>query len=98
MESLNEMLRLVILAFTVEAVWETLKMTYDKNKLSISAIGALVVGIVVALTVNFDILRVLGFEPIIPYVGVVLAGCLISRGGNFVHDLIAKFSTVKEAQ
>ena len=41
MENLNEMARLVILAFLVEAVWETLKLVYDKNKLNISTIGPL---------------------------------------------------------
>lgn len=92
MENLNEILRLVVLAFLVEAVWETLKMVYDKNKISISAIGALVVGIVVSLTVNFDVLMVLKFDPVIPYVGVVLSGVLISRGGNFVHEWIKKIS------
>lgn len=90
MENLNEILRLVVLAFVVESVWETLKMAYDKDKISKSAIGALAVGITVALTVNFDILKVLEFNPVIPYVGVVLSGILISRGGNFVHELIKK--------
>ena len=97
MENFNEMARLVILAFLVEAVWETLKLVYDKNKLSISTIGSLVVGILVSMTVNFDILKVLGFTPVFPFVGVVLAGIMISRGGNFVHSWWAKISPKKEA-
>lgn len=97
MEALNELLRLVILAFTVEAVWETLKMTYDKDKLNKSTLGALIVGVLVSLTVNFDILIVLGFSPVIPFVGVVLAGIVISRGGNFVHNYI-KTVTDKEVK
>lgn len=87
---MEELIRIVVLAFLVEATWETLKLTYDKDKLNISTIGALVTGLVVALSVNFDILRLLGFTPVVPFVGVVLTGILISRGGNFVHELIKK--------
>lgn len=88
----NELAKLVVLAFMVEAVWETLKLTYDKDKLNKSTIGALVVGIVVALSVNLDLLKLMEFNPVIPYVGVVLTGILISRGGNFVHSLIKRLT------
>jgi len=87
---MEELIRIVVLAFLVEATWETLKLAYDKDKVNISTIGALVTGLVVALSVNFDILLLLGFTPAVPFVGVVLTGILISRGGNFVHELIKK--------
>lgn len=95
MENLELILKLVVLAFVVEAVWETLKLVYDKDKLNISTIGALVTGLVIALTVDFDLLRILGFNPVIPYVGVVITGIVISRGGNFVHELLKRIKGVK---
>lgn len=98
MENLEMFVKLIILAILVEAVWETLKLTYDKDKLNRSTIGALVVGLVIALSVNFDILEMLGFKAVVPYIGVVLTGILISRGGNYVHDLLKKWkgATVNE--
>ena len=89
---LDTFIALVILGFTVEAVVETLKLLLVKGKISLATILSLLVGIVISLTVNFDILIILGFNPVIPYVGVILAGILISRGGNFIHILFDKYN------
>lgn len=90
------MLQLIVLALVVESVWETLKLVYDKDKLSKSAIGALCTGLVVALSVNMDVLKILGFAPVVPYVGVILTGILVSRGSNFIHELYSKYLKVKK--
>ena len=87
--------QLIVIAFLVEAIWETLKMVWQEKKASVDKIGALVVGIIVAFTLNIDIFIAIGLNPIINYVGVVASGILISRGGNFVHDLFKKIEIQK---
>lgn len=84
---MDNLKNMVIIAFLVEAVWETLKMLYDKDKINKSTMGSLIVGLLIATSVGFDILMAMGFESRIPYFGIILTGILISRGGNFVHDL-----------
>lgn len=38
--------QLVIIAILIEAIWENLKMIWDKNKLNINMIGSLILGII----------------------------------------------------
>lgn len=83
-------LQIGVLAFLVEAIVETLKMIYKENKLDKNIIVALTIGVLIALTVGVDIFKVLDIPTKIPYVGELLTGILISRGGNFIHDLFSK--------
>ena len=88
--------KILILAILAEAVWETSKIEWQNGKVSVDRIGALVVGLLVALTTNADLLTIVGFDIIIPYSGVVLTGIIISRGGNVVHDLLVKLEKKEE--
>lgn len=80
--------QLIIVAFLVEAIWETLKMTWQEGKLSKDRIGALAVGLIMAFTMNLDLFVAIGLNPIFDYVGVIATGILVSRGSNYVHDVI----------
>lgn len=89
---------LLVLAIIVESVWETLKMTWQDGKVSIDRIGALVVALVVAIATKFDILALVKVNSSIPLLGVILTGILLSRGSNFIHDLITKLGQATESK
>lgn len=93
---MDNLLILFVVALVTEAVWETLKMTWQNGKFCIDRIGALVVGLIVAFATNVDILELVGVPVVFPYIGIILTGILISRGSNFVHDLYEKMSNPKE--
>jgi len=84
-----------ILALISESVWETLKMTWQQGKVSIDRIGALIVSLVICIDVRLDILSLLEINTTIPFLGVILTAILISKGSNFVHDLLVKKGQVK---
>ncbi|MGI6436160.1 MAG: hypothetical protein ACOX0F_12570 [Syntrophomonadaceae bacterium] len=77
-----------VAALLAEAVWETGKMVWQQGKVSVDRIGALVVGIVFAVGAGLDLFALLGISFIYPIIGQVLTGILLSRGANFVHDLL----------
>lgn len=81
--------KLLILAMISEAVWETIKMTWQNGKFSIDRIGAMVTGLLLAVTTGIDIMELVGVPTVVPYLGNILTGLLISRGANFVHDILA---------
>lgn len=87
---MNEMLKLIVLALIGEALWETLKMTWQQGKFSIDRIGALIVGLLLAIGTGLDFFSLVQIPLNIPYLGMALTGVLISRGANFVHDLLKK--------
>lgn len=83
-----ELFALVIMALLCEAIWETLKMVWQNGKFSIDRIGALICGVIVALVVKVDMFSLVGLTQSTSIIGIVLTGIVISRGANFVHDLI----------
>ena len=89
---MEKLLMLVVVAIIAESVWETLKMTWQDGKLCIDRIGALVVSMLIVFGTRLDILALLGIETVIPFLGIILTGVLISRGSNFIHDLLVKLS------
>ena len=84
----------LVIAFIAEAIWETLKLVWEDGKLSIDRVGAVIVGLLLALGTRLDLLEMIGVPTYIPYMGIVLTGLLISRGANFAHDLIEVISSL----
>ena len=93
---MNNILMLVVAAMIGEAVWETLKMIWQEGKFSVDKLGALVIGLLITLAGNLDLPALVGIPFIVPYLGMILTGILISRGANFVHDLLAKIQKPQE--
>lgn len=91
---MENLLIIIMVALIAESVWETLKMTWQEGKISIDRIGALVVALILCVGVRLDILTLLGIETTIPMLGIILTGILISRGSNFIHDLLVKIGQV----
>jgi len=92
---MENLFTIFIVALIAESVWETLKMIWQQGKVSIDRIGALIVSLVICVGVRLDILILLGVENRIPFLGIVLTSILISRGSNFVHDILVRVGVDK---
>ncbi len=90
------MLSLVVVALIGEAVWETLKMIWQDGKISIDRIGAIIIGLILAVGTGLDLMSLVGIPIKIPYVGVILTGLLISRGANFTHDILGSINNIQQ--
>lgn len=90
-----ELLTLIVLAMVAESIWETLKMVWQDGKASIDKIGALVVSLVVTLGTNINIMPLLGLSMKWHILGAILTAILISRGANFVHELLNRITNIK---
>lgn len=88
---------LLILAAILEAIWETLKMLWQKGKLSVDRVGALTIGVFLCLAAGVDFFRIVGVPLMVPFAGEVLSGILISRGANFIHDILATVQGLKSS-
>lgn len=92
---MENLLIILMVATLVEAIWENLKMIWQSGKLNVDMIGSLVISILVAIFTKIDIFSALGISINI-YVGSILTGIIISRGANFVHDILSKVEKLKE--
>lgn len=88
-------LKILVAAMVGEAIWETLKMIWENGKYNIDKIGAIAVGLLIAFGAQLDIFAAAGIPLVIPYLGFVLTGILLSRGANFVHDLWQSVGSLK---
>lgn len=89
-------LSVIVVAVVAESLWETLKMVWQDGKFSYDRIGSLIVGVLLALGANLDLFTLVGIDLNIPLLGMLLTGILISRGSNFIHDLLATIGNIKE--
>lgn len=60
-----------------------------EKKAGITQIVTIIVGILIAYAFNADMFVPLGFT-VNHYVGVALTGIIMSRGSNYVNDIITK--------
>jgi hypothetical protein len=88
-------LNLIVLAMIGEAIWETTKMIWQDGKISIDRVGAVAVSELLTISTGTNIFSVVGISLYIPYLGIILTGLLISRGSNFMHDLLASISNIQ---
>lgn len=89
MQTSLDFTHLILVAFLVESLIQTLKPIYDKETgWNMDKIISVFVGILVCLVTNVDLFTELGFMVSIPYLGSVLTGVIASRGSNFVHDIL----------
>lgn len=89
-------LQIIVMGFLVEALVDTVSLVYENGIINRNKVMALLVGIAVAFSAQLDVFAVLGMQSAVPYIGVVFAGILISRGGNFVHDFMKKLKGGEE--
>jgi hypothetical protein len=89
-----DLLQYIIAALIVESLWETTKMFWQNGKFSHDRVGAVAFGELVASGANIDFMNAVGLPMHIPYVGMVLTGLLISRGANFMHDLLSNVNNI----
>lgn len=85
---MSELGIIIIAAALAEAVWETAKLAWQSGKISVNTVGALIVGIIVAVGAHIDIGALVGIDFTYSIIGEVLTGILLSRGANFLHDFL----------
>ncbi len=86
---------LIVAAILAEAVWETGKLVWQQGKLKIDRVGALVVGLLIAIGGGIDMCELFGLTFTYPIIGQIATGILFSRGANFLHDLFKRVEVIK---
>lgn len=82
--------KIFLMSFVVVSIYDIVKSCYKDNKVDINAIVTAILGIVIAILAQLDIFAVLGINFIIPFVGQILTGLVISKGSNYVYDFVTK--------
>lgn len=59
--------------------------------------GAIVVAVLVAVVYEIDMFAAVGLDALIPFVGSVLTGIIISRGSNYAYDIMKRVRSVGQS-
>lgn len=86
---------LVFFAILVEGMVEYVKLGIQKH-MCIEIITSMVLGLAVAFGFHLDFFAAVGITTDVPYISTVLTGIIVSRGSNYVFDLIGKFTEAEE--
>jgi hypothetical protein len=89
---MNTFIKIIVAAILVESVLETIMLVVDAAGISkkefIGKVGSLIIGLTIAFSYSLDLPSIIGLTDGYKLFGVILTGILISRGSNFIHDLI----------
>lgn len=50
-----------------------------------------------SIVYHIDIFDIIGMASLIPYVGMILTGILISRGSNYIYEIIKRIMNFPQA-
>lgn len=88
-----EFAALFIIAITIEGLISLAKEIVVDKKVDWRKIVAIVIAVFLAIAANKDLYAMVGVTFTIPYVGLVLTGIAISRGSNYLADLLKLFQS-----
>lgn len=55
---------------------------------------AAIVGVIVCILYNADLLAILGYAASVPFVGAILTGLVVGRGSNYLNDIVARIQVI----
>jgi len=83
-----QFLTLILVAILIEGIITYVKPFFVNGKFQWQMLVGLGLGIAVALIYNVDVFAMLKIGTAIPYIGAILTGILLSRGSNYIFDLV----------
>lgn len=97
MEAKEIIFAVLFFAILIEGTVEYVKLAIQKS-VYWEIIVAFAVSCVITIGYHLDFVKALiGIEPGIPYLGNIISALVVSRGSNYVFDLVGKFTgAVKE--
>ena len=84
----------ICFAIIIEAVITYVNQFFVSGHFSWEMLASIVLGILVAVAYKLDLPEYFNLKSSLPYVGNILTGILLSRGSNYIFDLIDKLIKV----
>lgn len=85
---------MIMVAILIEGIVTYFNEFFVSGNIPRQMIFSLILGMVISVSYELDLPNHLGLKSTIPYVGSILTGILISRGSNYLYDLINKLTKI----
>lgn len=80
------------MSILVEAVISWVDAFTTKEASKVKLFASIIFGVGLSVMYNLDLLKVLGYEAPVQYVGSAVTGLIIARGSNYFFDLIGRLT------
>ena len=84
--------KMIMVAILIEGIVTYFNEFFISGNIPWQMICSLILGIITSVSYKLDLPKHLGLKSTIPYIGSILTGILISRGSNYLYDLINKLT------
>lgn len=88
----NKLAPIISFSIIVEGIISYANQFFIDGNFSIKMLVSIILGITIAISYGLDIPSHFDFKSKIPFVGNIVTGILISRGSNYIFDLIKNIS------
>ncbi len=88
----NKTFGMLTLSVLIEAIITYINQFFIQENFCGEMFFSIVLGVIVAVAYRLDLPSYFNLKSDIPYVGCVLTGILLSRGSNYIFDLLGKLS------
>lgn len=88
----NKKFGLIAFAILIESIITYINKLFLQPDFCWQILASMALGIIIAIAYKLDLPSYFKLESKIPYVGCVLTGVLLSRGSNYIFDLITKIT------
>ena len=90
----NKTFGMASFAILIEALVTYFNQFFVQENLCWQMLFSIFLGIIIAVAYKLDLPAHFNLKSDIPYVGCVLTGILLSRGSNYIFDLISKLTNI----
>lgn len=84
----DNIIKIMSLSIIVESVITYFKEFFVYGYFSISMVFSIILGISIAVIYKLDLPECFNLKSTVPYIGNILTGLLISRGSNYIYDVL----------
>ena len=91
----KEVSKMLMVCIVLEGIITYINSFFVVGEPHYQMILSLVFGIFIAVAYKIDLLKLADIESAMPYIGSILTGVLISRGSNYIYDLMSKILQIK---
>ena len=88
----NKIASIMPLAIIIEATITYINQFFVNSEFCWEMFLSITLGILISIAYEIDIPKYLNLHSRIPYLSNILTGILISRGSNYIYDLITEFT------
>lgn len=90
----NKTVGIASFAILIEAIITYFNQFLVQENFCWQMLFSIILGIIIAVAYKLDLPAHFNLNSQIPYVGCILTGILLSRGSNYVFDLLNKISKI----